>query len=183
MMRILLLVMMAYATVGLIVSLTVHILSFFGAQSGSETLFVALHVGIFPLWIPVVLIAQKAVGPARRKDSWKIMLSGCPTWMKYMTYGFFYYAIANFIFFIATAVFIAPVAKQTSGAPPPTVWHGFSGHWMAFYAAGLAVSTSAYRRGFDNLTPRCPNGHVVGFDDAFCPTCGVRLAPSNQSAA
>jgi hypothetical protein len=170
-MQILLLLMMTYAAFGLIVSLTVHILSFFGIVLGGDRLFFALHVGIFPLWIPVVLIGQKITGGTSRKDFWKVMLSGCPPWMKYMTYGFFIYAIANFVIFIATA----PTGKQSFGGAPPSVWHGFSGHWMAFYAAGLAISTSVYRRGIGNLVPRCPNGHLVSLGDTFCPNCGVRL--------
>lgn len=178
-MQILLLMMMAYAAVGLIVSLTVHVLSFFGIVVGGDRLFFALHVGIFPLWIPVVLIGQKvaggSIGGASGRGFWKLMLSGCPPWMKYMTYGFFIYAIANFVIFIA----IAPSGKQSTAGAPPSVWHGFSGHWMAFYAAGLAVSTSVYRRGLGGLTPRCPKGHVVGFGDTFCRTCGAPLSPQS----
>jgi hypothetical protein len=81
--------LMVYAACGLALSLTVHVLSFFGIQFGGNALFMGLHVGIFPLWIPVVLIAAKMVNGAQRKDFWKIALSGCPVWMRYMTYGFF----------------------------------------------------------------------------------------------
>jgi len=167
----LLLPLMAYAAVGLVLSMVVHLLSFMGTQAGGMGLFVALHVGIFPLWLPVVLLANKMSGGARRKDLWKAALSGCPAWMKYMTYGFFIYAFVNFALFLATA----PTGKPNGGAPPASVWHGFSGHWMAFYSAGLAIVTSAYRRGVANLSPRCVNGHVVAYDDRFCPTCGTRL--------
>jgi hypothetical protein len=166
---ILLLPLMVYAAAGLLLSLTVHVLSIAGFQPGGTGLFSALHVGIFPLWVPVVLLANKMSGGAQRMDLWKAALSGCPLWMKYMTYGFFIYAFVNFaIFFV-----IAPTGKQTGGAPPSAVWHGFSGHWMAFYSGGLAIVTSAYRRGLANLSRRCRNGHVVGYDDRFCPTCGV----------
>jgi hypothetical protein len=120
--EILLLPLMVYAACGLCLSLAVHILSFFGIQLGGNALFMALHIGIFPLWIPVVLIAQKMFGGAQRKDFWKIALSGCPPWMRYMTYGFFIYAIANFI------------------------------------------ST-------------CPNGHVIGWNDNYCGTCGLHVDP------
>ncbi len=51
--------LMLYAACGLVLSLAVHILSFFGVQFGGNALFFGLHVGIFPLWIPVVFIAQK----------------------------------------------------------------------------------------------------------------------------
>jgi hypothetical protein len=163
---------MVYAACGLVLSLAVHLLSFFGLQLGGTTLFGALHIGIFPLWFAVVLISKKLTGGARRRDYWKAALSGCPAWMRYATYGFFIYALVNFILFAA----VAPTGRQIGGgAPPSSVWHGFSGHWMAFYAAGLAVLTAAYRRGLSNLEQKCPNGHVIGFADKFCATCGVSI--------
>jgi len=160
---------MVYASAGLVLSLAVHLLSFFDLQPGGTKLFAALHIGIFPLWFPVVLIASKRSGGARRKDFWKAALAGCPAWMRYMTYSFFAYAILNFVF----SIVVAPKGLQPGGAPPVSVWHGFSGHWMAFYSAGLAIVTSAYRTGFATPGPKCPNGHVVGFSDRFCGTCGT----------
>jgi len=134
-----------------------------------------LKHGIFPLWLPVVLISQKMFGSAPRMGHWKMALSGCPPWMKYMTYGFFSYAFVNFaIFFLLTATH--PQAK--GGAEPAVeVLRGFSGHWMAFYSAGLAILTTAYRRGLSNLQRKCPFGHEIGWSDRFCPTCGSSIPP------
>jgi hypothetical protein len=167
--------LMLYAACGLVLSLTAHILSFFGIRFGGMPLFVGLHVGIFPLWIPVVFIAQKMMGGAQRNDFWKVALLGCPPWMKYMTYGFFIYAFVNFAIFMIL-VSIHPPVKGGVG-PPPEVLHGFSGHWMAFYSAGLAILTTAYRRGLSNLQRKCPFGHVIGWSDRFCPTCGSSVPP------
>ena len=166
--------LMVYAACGLVLSLTAHILSFFGIQLGGSSLFFALHIGIFPLWIPVVFISQKMMNRASRKDFWKIALSGCPPWMRYMTYGFFIYAFINFAYFMLL-VASHPPANQIGAAVPAEIVHGFSGHWMAFYSAGLAVLTTAYRRGLSNLQPRCPNGHEIGWNDNFCPTCGLAV--------
>jgi len=97
-----------------------------------------------------------------------------------MTYGFFVYAMVNFaIFFLL--MFLNPPGRQVTAAVPPIVWHGFSGHWMAFYSVGLAVLTTAYRRGLSNLQPRCPNGHVIGWDDQFCSTCGMPVDPNGPN--
>ena len=71
----LLLPLMAYAALGLLLSLVVHVLSFAGIQAGGTGLFFALHVGIFPLWLPVMLLANKMSRGARRKDFWKAALS------------------------------------------------------------------------------------------------------------
>jgi hypothetical protein len=139
--QILLLSLMAYAGTGLVLSLAAHLLAYTGQQPGGNALFFALHVGIFPLWIPVVLIAQKITRGAPRKDFWRIAASGCPAWMKQMTYIFFGYAIVNFLLFILSA----PSSSRGAGPPPPAVWRGFSGHWMAFYSAGLAIVTTAYK--------------------------------------
>ena len=176
--QILLLPLMLYATCGLALSLLVHVLSFFGIQFGGNALFFGLHVGIFPLWIPVVWISQKMSGGARRMDMWKIMLSGCPPWMKYMTYGFFIYAFVNFAVFMLLVSAHPPVKGATE--PPAEVLHGFSGHWMAFYSAGLAILTTAYRRGLSNLQRKCPFGHEIGWNDRFCPTCGSAIAPPQE---
>jgi hypothetical protein len=170
-MQFLILFLMLYASCGLILSLVVHTLSFFGIGLSNVALFFGLHVGIFPLWIPVVFIAQKMTRGVPRKDFWKIALSECPTWMRYMTRGFFFYAILNFAIFVVIAVKYPP-AKQAAGIPA-SVLHGFSGHWMAFYSAGLAILTTAYRRGVSNLQRHCPNGHEIGWNDQFCPICGL----------
>jgi hypothetical protein len=171
--------LMVYAACGLVLSLTVHILSLFGIAPGGTTLFTALDIGIFPLWIPVVLIGRKMAGAGiRRGDFWKAALSGCPPWMKVMTYGFFAYAVANFVFFM----FYAPIGQKTGANIPPTVAHGSSGHWMAFYSAGLAILITAYRRGLSNLERKCPFGHDVSWGDRFCPICGAAAAAPQDPA-
>ena|SRR5262245_11331876 len=178
-MTILLAVLMLYAACGLVLSLAVHLLSFFGAPPGGHALFIALHVGIFPLWLPVVLLGMRMTNGWRQRDIWKIVLAECPPWMKYMTYGFFIYAIINFVLFIILGAATTPTGRRVVGAAPTSVeWHGFSGHWMAFYAAGLAVVTAAYRRGLANLQPTCPNGHGVSLGDKFCPSCGAAITTS-----
>jgi hypothetical protein len=176
--QILLLPLMLYAVCGLALSLLVHILSFFGIQFGGNALFFGLHVGIFPLWIPVVLIGQKMMGGTSRRNFWKVALSGCPPWMKYMTYGFFIYAFVNFAIFIFIVSAHPPPKGLTE--PPAEALHGFSGHWMAFYSAGLAILTTAYRRGLSNLQRKCPFGHEIGWDDRFCPTCGAAVVASPE---
>ena len=177
-MQVLLMLSMAYAAIGLLLSLCVHLLSILGIQPAGNGIFFALHAGIFPLWFFIMLPLSKMFNGAQmfngahtRRDFWKVVLRGCPTWMKYMTYGFFIYAGVNFLIFFLTA----PYGKLPGGGPPPSVWHGFSGHWMAFYSAGLAVATSAYRIGWGNLVGKCPNGHDVAPGYMYCPICGTKI--------
>lgn len=124
--------------VGLGLSLWVHLGAVEGRRVAPEAFFWMLHVGIFVVWFPAVFVAIKRVGNNARKDFWKLVLRGSPKWMRYMVYGFFAYAIVNF------AIFFFQAPQGSSGAnPPATVWRGFSGHWMAFYSAALAILYSA----------------------------------------
>lgn len=176
--RVLLLPVMAYAAVGLALSLIVHALSFADIVIGGHSLFFALHIGIFPLWLIIVPLSMRRTGWSWQgsRGSWKALLVGCPRWMKYMTYGFFAYAIVNFVMiFAATGEGPRTVTSQNAELVPLAAFRGFSGHWMAFYSAGLAVATSFYLRG--TSPPKCSNGHVVGLNDRFCSTCGANLAP------
>jgi hypothetical protein len=183
--NILLLPLMAYAAAGLALSMTAHLLSYAGIQLGGNGLFIALHVGIFPLWIPVVLIAMKMSGGGRSRDFWKGMLADFPAWAPYALRGVIAYTVVNFILCAALLTFVYP-KSGTRGAPPPDLlWRMFSGHWMVFYGAGLLMTAAAWRRGLSNLQRRCTNGHAVAYGDRFCPTCGAPLdtTPAVQDRA
>ena len=120
-----------------------HIGALRGQQVVPDAFFWGLHVGIFPIWIPVVIVSKKLGKDAQSKqDSWKVVLKDAPDWMRYMVYGFFAYAFVNFAIFMVQAP-----AKQPPGSPPPMVWRGFSGHWMVFYSAAMAVLYSAANYG------------------------------------
>jgi hypothetical protein len=180
--NILLLPLMAYAAAGLALSVTAHLFSYAGVPLGGDRLFSALHIGIFPLWLPVVLIALKMSG-GRSQDFWKGVLADYPAWMKYAWIGFIAYAVVNFI---VCSVLLSSYPKGGPGAAPPyLMWRLTSGHWMLFYGAGLLMVTTAWRRGLFNLQRRCANGHAVAYGDRFCPACGAPLdtAPAKQDRA
>jgi hypothetical protein len=175
--------LIVYAAIGLVVSLVVHVASLFVSPPGGNGLFFGLHIGIFPLWIAVMFLANKLVGRGFGQRpawaDWKLILDGSPAWMRVMTYGFFAYAIANFAVFFLLTISGHDGARHTAN-PPAVVWHGFSGHWMAFYSAGLAIATVAFLRGPESLAPKCPNGHAVSSTDRFCPQCGQAIADRNS---
>jgi hypothetical protein len=99
------------------------------------------------------------------KGLWKIILQDSPGWMRYMVYGFFGYVGVNFLFFMSKT------PGGGSGAnPPAAVWRGFSGDWMAFYSAALAILYSAART--VDSSPRCTNGHTASLNATYCPQCG-----------
>lgn len=158
-------VFVALSAAGLVISLWVHLGAVMGRRVAPEPFFWMLHVGIFLVWFPAILVAQKRVGNMQRKDFWKVVLNGSPEWMRYTVYGFFGYALINF------ALFILKAPYGSRGDNPSTAdWRGFSGHWMAFYSAAFAILYSAARANENGR--RCINGHPVLADAAFCTQCG-----------
>ena len=124
---------------GLVVSFWVHVAALRGERVVPEAFFFGLHFGVFVVWLPTVIVAREMTkGLERRKDYWKIALKYAPDWMRYMVYGFGAYAVVNFILFMMSSP-----PSHTAGDPPASVWRGFSGHWMAFYSAAMAVLYSA----------------------------------------
>src|SRR3990172_9366298 len=123
------------AAAGLILSIIVHLIALSGGKVPFENLSWGLHAGIFVVWLPAILTAQKLTKDFTRNDFWKAALRGCPTWMRRMTYFFFGYAIINF------AIFMISMTATTKGTATSTETdlRGFSGPWMAFYSAALAM--------------------------------------------
>lgn len=132
-----------------------------------------LHIGIFAVWIPTVLISMQLTGYANRNDFWKIALAGCPPWMRRGLYVLFGYAILNFIVFFAMS---ANQPKQRNTDPPLSVVRGFSGHWMVFYGTAFGVLYSRIRAPQLCRARKCPQGHEASPTVRFCPECGHKFA-------
>jgi hypothetical protein len=130
--------LVGFAALGLALSVWVHFGAVLGQRVAPPVFFFGLHIGAIAIWFPAAFVAQKRIGGTRRNDFWKLALRGAPDWMRYMVYGFFGYAVLNFLLFMSQAP-----AHGGNGAPPPVVWRGFSGHWMAFYSAAMATMYAA----------------------------------------
>jgi len=152
------------SAIGLVVSLWIHLGAVMGRRVAPEAFFWVLGVGIFIVWLPAVLVAQRLVGSTNRKDFWKVILKGSPDWMRYMVYGFLGYAMLNFLLFMTKA------PSGGSGNPPAAVWRGASGHWMAFYSAALAILYAAAQT--EDRSLRCAKGHVASPNATCCTRCG-----------
>ena len=154
------------SAVGFVLSLWVHFGAVAGRRVAPAPFFWILHMGIFVVWFPAVMVAQRQVGSLNRKDFWKVILKDSPDWVKYLVYGFFAYAVINFMYFFTQA----PSGHSEGGDPPAMVWRGFSGHWMVFYLSALAILYSTTRQSAGTL--RCTNGHPVPANANFCSRCG-----------
>jgi hypothetical protein len=161
------------AGVGFLLSVAAHLVACAGWQIPFGSRVWALHIGIFVVWVPTVLVVYRLTRGARRKDLWKVALAGCPKWMRVALYIIFGYAILNFALFMATTVGHA----QLRGEAPPEVIRGFSGHWMVFYGAAFATLYSASVIGYSGMDRKCPNGHPVTVTAKFCDQCGAPLEP------
>lgn len=170
---------MYLAGLGLILSLIVHVSALLGMQSPFGEISWGLHMGIFIVWIPTVIVASKLVKDFKQKDFWKAALRACPKWMKNLTYFFFGYAIFNFVLFIILEIGTGDSKGGGSGTPS-NVFRGFSGHWMAFYSVAMAGLYSAIHIEEHDDARRCLNGHPVSPSAKFCEECGSKIIESQK---
>jgi hypothetical protein len=137
---ILLLPFFVLAVIGLILSLVAHTFALFGLPQPLGPVAWALHIGIFVVWIPAVLAARRLDPKLKDRGSWKVVLRGCPVWMRRVTAVFFVYALVNFLW-VWINLFLGGAGGGANA--PPEVFRGFSGHWMLFYSTAAAILYSA----------------------------------------
>jgi hypothetical protein len=128
----------ALAALGLALSIISHVAALLGRQGPLGEYTFALHVGVFVVWLPAVLVSRHLAPGLRRKGFWQAAFRGCPPWMRFMVYGLFVYGFLNFIVFLTHV----PPNRGPGFLSPSTV-RGFSGHWMIFYATAMAILYSA----------------------------------------
>jgi hypothetical protein len=165
---------MGLAAIGFILSVAAHLAAIVGSPIPFGKAVWALHIGIFVVWLPTVLVGIRFTRGCNRRDYWKVALAGCPKWIRTGLYLLFGYAMLNFIVFIA----MTPAQSRPKGDAPPEVVRGFSGHWMVFYGAAFATLYSASVIGYSWMDRKCRNGHSVPATAKFCEECGVPLGPS-----
>lgn len=166
---------MAFAAAGLALSFSLHLVAWTGhmpalLQPWAQDRAQVLVAGIFVVWVPAVLVAQRISPGKGAQFSWKRVLAGCPLWMRTAIGGLFAYAFVNFFVSIAQA--------KTSE------WghlRAFSGHGMLFYGMALCIFYSAWRMPRLLRARQCPLGHTVEHQHQFCPTCGASL-PDDPAA-
>jgi hypothetical protein len=172
--------LMVLSACGLALSVAVHCIALTGVAIPGGKLVWGIHIGIFIVWIPTILISIQTTRFANRKDFWKVALAGCPTWMRSAGYILFGYAILNFIIFIATT-FGQPKQQETEDAPPSVI-RGFSGHWMIFYGAAFAVLYSRIYAPELYRKRKCPKGHTASPTSRFCSECGYDFSKEAGNA-
>lgn len=117
--------LMAFAAAGFVLSLYVHIASWFGRIVLPESWFLLLHLGIFVVFVPALLLMPQQSKRRHGQNQMPALLG------KLMTVTLVY-ALANF------ALFMVTTATQHNHPTPAVEWRGFSGHWMVFYLWSFA---------------------------------------------
>lgn len=163
--------LIALSAAGLLASVVVHLCALAGVANPFGPYAWALHIGIFVVWLPAVLVMNRLTANVafKQNDLWKVALAGCPPWMRRMVYGFFIYAFVNFALFFALSTRL-----PKNRVPQAMQLRGFSGHWMAFYAAAWALLYAAGHR----VTAKCASGHDASPAAKFCERCGAPVTVS-----
>jgi hypothetical protein len=157
-----------FAATGWTLALIVHLLSLSGFDLSERVPFIwLLHLGIFVVWIPVVLDWKKnedfktlrQSGIAKRMNPFvffKVIFRYTPAWLTIIAIGGLYYAIVNFMLFMFSqhgtpAINDGQFVLQNHGQLVTTLtekeYHhykanevrAFSGHWIAFYGIAMAM--------------------------------------------
>lgn len=126
---------LALAALGFGVSLLVNVLAWLNIAPPFGNAAFVLHLGVFVVAVPLLLMAQQGSPTGERKDFWKVALRGCPLWLRRSVPVIFVYDVVNFLFLVLNA---RPKSYPVTSTPP-IVFRGFSGHWMAFYCLAFAV--------------------------------------------
>lgn len=170
--------LMLLSALGLLLCAIIHLMAWTGhlpalqehlSEEMQEQVSVVLGAGIFAVWLPAVLIAQRINNGNRLKFSWKKVLVGCPPWLTYAAFAVFAYAFLNFFLVIGN--------RDIDNAQGV---RAFTGHGMMFYCLAFCIFLSSWNRPQLLRTQQCPAGHDVGHEDRFCPLCGLPTSQSGQ---
>ena len=157
------------AVTGWILGLTVHILSLASIDVTEKIPFVwMLHIGIFVVWIPAVLVLRKSrelkdlqrPGTLSKMNPFAfftVIGKNAPKWMAIVAAGGLVYAVINFLLFMFSqqngmpgikngqyvlqnhGQWIRNITAQEYHSYQASLVRGFSGHWIAFYGLAMLI--------------------------------------------
>jgi hypothetical protein len=125
-----------------------------------------LFVGIFVVWFPTVILANRLTKDFKQRDFWKAALRGCPAWMR----GVLWVLIGGVF-----VVFFLPVLASRRPGDSPQMFVLFP---IMFYAVSFCVMYSLIHADTHDSTRRCLNGHSISPLAKFCEECGAPAASS-----
>ena len=158
-----------FAITGWTLGLIIHLLSIADYNTAEKVPFIwFLHIGIFIVWLPAVLILTKNEELKAFRQSGllkqlnpiaatKIFFGQTPTWLTIIAVAGFFYAIINGMFFMVTTQLgaldikngqyilhnhgklIKTLTEQEYYHYKANEVRFFSGHWLLFYGLAAAI--------------------------------------------
>jgi hypothetical protein len=164
--------------VGFCASVVVHASSYLDRAPVPMSRAWPLHVGIFLVFVPMVL-AQRQDGGAQRKKSWREQFPHAPRWMVPMLTALAVYTLINFAmglvllmisdspgkfverdgrYVVANrGVVVRPATEAEYRRDQARTARRFSGHWMLFYwASAVGIADGLRRRKAERLIAAAP---------------------------
>lgn len=159
-------VLLILAVAGLLLSVSIHIATFFDTDIQRRSLLLrVLQTGIFPIFIGALLVVSrsdaylqlKKHGAHRFKDLIHVIINPSPSWMKLITICFLLYALVNLVFFILLKVegtvaaiagnyvlikngdVVRELTKNEFLNQRSEQIRGLTGHWMFFYCLSATI--------------------------------------------
>ena len=158
----------AFALLGLVSSLAVHLAALLGIDLATRFPAVwLLHLSIFVVFIPFVFQARRVLGPRPSRAAIRAL---CPGWALLLGVFLAGYVALNFALFIhkneggsplirdgqfvlqAHGRFIRTLTAEEYQAQQVNILRGFSGHWLIFYYVPLVYFMACGRSGATGRT-------------------------------
>jgi hypothetical protein len=151
------------SVLGFVASTIWHVLTLFGREL-PNSLSMLLFLGIFVVWLPAVITPLPLNDriAENRRNTWKVVMEGAPTWMALVCLYVGIYASINF--FLATGNITGSVSSTDEHFQRVG-----SAIAMVFYSTASAIFVAARAR--DDAV-RCPEGHFVFSGQDRCSICG-----------
>jgi hypothetical protein len=158
----------AFALLGLVASLAVHLAALLGIDLATRFPAVwLLHLGIFVVFIPFVFQARRVLGPRPSRGAiWALY----PRWALLLGVFLAGYVMLNFLLFLHAAEgggpairdgryvlqahgqVLRPLTAAEYHAQQANILRGFSGHWLIFYYVPLVWFMGRARSGANGRT-------------------------------
>ncbi len=160
---------------GFLLSVMVHVFGLLGTDLGRVFPPIwLLHVGVFVVWFPAVMIASLSQPRPHLNDFWKVVTKHTPLWMRILCIVLFPYVIISFMYrmdrttastpeqpareHVETVEEDAEPAATTTQRSADFPAFMFSGHWMIFYLVGWTILLSYWnKRKMERLPPPIPS--------------------------
>ena len=134
-------VFLVLAAVGFALSLGVHLATSLGVLWILGDLLGPLHVGVFIVGAPAMMLSNRLTKGHPRKDYWNIALRGCPRWMRRGASIIFGYCWLRMIAFFVLTI----NQPKPHGAITAAQLAFFSSGWLAFYSIEFVTLYSFWR--------------------------------------